>query len=111
MDITLTLSAEQEAALTRSNTQTNPDPGVRPRLEAFVQSVFNQKAAEHVRAWAGQDDAALAQKLATSITTMTKEDKEAVVTILDKYQIKPPTEVKPPIVGEEPPIIEEPIAP
>jgi len=109
MDITISLSAEQEAALTRSNVQGNPDPGTRPRLEGFIQSVFDQKAAEHVLAWAGRDNQDVAVKLATSITTMTKEDKATVVGILDKYQIKPPVEVDPGLI--DPIIIEEPLLP
>ena len=107
MNITLILTAEQEAALTRSNVASYPDEHTRPRFEAFVQGVLDAKVLEHVQAWAGRDVNAVAEKLAKSITTMTKEDKETMVTILDKYQIPVPVEVNPTID----PIIEEPLTP
>jgi len=101
------ISSEQEAALNRSNESANADPLTRPTLEQFVQSMFDEKMNEHVRAWSQRDSQLVAVKLATSITTMTKEDKDVVVAILDKYQIKPPTEIQPTVD----PIIEEVITP
>lgn len=96
MDLTITISPEQEKALIRSNESTNPDPLTRPTLDKFAQYVFDQKCSEHIKVWADRDAADVAAKLASNVYTMTPEDKATVVAILDKYQLKPPTEVEPP---------------
>jgi hypothetical protein len=111
MNITLTLSTEQETALTRSNVSANPDERTRPRLEVFVQGVLYAKVAEHIRAWADRDAATVTAKLAKSVTTMSKEDRETVTAILDKYQLPVPAEVEPIVDPIVEPIIEEPLVP
>jgi hypothetical protein len=102
------LSPEQEAALIRSNEAANRDPETRPTLDQFVQSVFDTAAELHVKAWEIRDAAEVDLVLKKTITTMTPEDKATVVAILNKYELKPPVEVAPPV--EEPPV-EEPIVP
>jgi len=89
------ITSKQEAALNRSNESANTDPTTRPALAEFVQSMFDEKMNDHVRAWEQRDNQIMAATLATNIATMTKEDKATVTAILDKYKIPAPAEVAP----------------
>lgn len=104
MNIILTLSQEQVDALTRSNETSNADPKTRPTLEVFTQTVCNVKIKEHVDAWQQRDAANMQAKLAANVLEMTKEDRDTVIAILDKYEIPPPKEVPPDVepAPEEP---------
>lgn len=63
MNISIELTPEQEAALTRSNASANPDESARPKLETFILDALNAKLNEHVAAWKSRDLSAISTNL------------------------------------------------
>jgi len=87
--------------MTRSLESSYPDVGTRPKFNDYVQLQCNSVAELHVKTWERRDEDAVKAVIAKGVLPMTKEDRDAVIAVLDKYQIPPPVEV--------PPVIEEPI--
>jgi hypothetical protein len=83
MKITIETSAEQDAAITRSNQESNAG-GIIPPDSEFAASLFLDLAEAHVQKWKRVDAIAVSEKIRLNFDKISPEDLAAVQAIIAK---------------------------